>query len=522
MMSSDDLWSAVTLEGQLERFLDRTRDHEAALRARRVSGTSMSEDSPGGLFRSDVVADEHQGGQPGEDLSVENTGRAGAPTNSPPLLGESTGGLRDTFSTYTFTFGHEGTALEQRSQASTATISPPGVAYNGEFIPERTLDSDELGRRRCQQLFDAAMALLEGHQALLAGRRDDARVEFARVLTAPLAQKGLYLSRSAQLGLAQVAEAEGDLSTAIDRLTSLYGLLPEHLYEPDQQEAEQRTEIAITLCRCLREAGRLAEAIQVGEAALAVDAAQGWSERSVELGASVLDAHLERCPGPTAGEVTICHMLAAFLVEAAERLDTPRALSTAYASAAVVAAMAGEAERSRHFDRQALAASHELRDLRPVRARKIQLARTLLLTAPNEPGHAQQHVRQARGTLKVASGAIDAAYQHLVETHIDLLIGHPAKAAKHAEEIARRHPTARCLTVAALLLQGQALRACEVPQAAAEAYVAAGEVLEQMTAPGRAAQAFADAASALMACGDVDASTITYQRALDVVGLTGI
>ncbi|MEV4117111.1 hypothetical protein [Nonomuraea sp. NPDC049695] len=377
------------------------------------------------------------------------------------------------------------------------------------------------GQQIRQELADAAAALARGE-------RTKARAGYAAVLADPALGSRPDLWQLTELGLAQALEDDGHMTLAIDHLRHLLMVLapngeplPPGAYE-DLGLSEQRARVAISLSRCLREAGDLDASIQVGEHAFAVEMAEDWSDRTVELGATVLAAYLERCAVPAGGELTICQALAAVLMRAAERLGTPRALLAACRRAATVAAIAGDAQRSRRLGARALAALRQGPQTVSAIRLRAQLILDLLLASPAEHAQARRWLRQIRSELDHGVPTIlDRAYCDLASAHIELASGAAASAVHQADEIITRYPSARTVGAAAQLVRARALSLAGRLRESAEALNAAGEQLVGMTAPARASQAFADCAAAWERCGEIEASTAAYRRALDTIGLTG-
>ncbi|MEU7900630.1 hypothetical protein AB0B45_48360 [Nonomuraea sp. NPDC049152] len=147
--------------------------------------------------------------------------------------------------------------------------------------------------------------------------------------------------------------------------------LPPMAYE-DREETEHRIGTALALCRCLREVGDLTASVHIGEITFTRELPGGWTDRGIELGATLLAAYIER------GEQATCRALAAQLLEAAEQLGTPRALRAACWNGATVAAMDGDAQRAGELGDRALAAHSQLTDPRSTGRLRARLAENLL------------------------------------------------------------------------------------------------------------------------------------------------
>ncbi|WP_431894885.1 hypothetical protein [Nonomuraea sp. bgisy101] len=385
---------------------------------------------------------------------------------------------------------------------------PPLVLRHG-------LGSDRSAEIR-QELAGADEALAQGMSA-------KARVRYATLAGDPALGSRPDLWRQTELGLALAEEADGDLPEAIERLTHLMNVLapldeqlPPMAYE-DREETEHRIGVALALCRCLREVGDLTASVHIGEITFSRELPGGWTDRGIELGATLLAAYIER------GEQATCRALAAQLLDAAEQLGTPRALRAACWNGATVAAMDGDAQRAGELGDRALAAHAQLSDPRSTGRLRARLAENLLTSCPAEHARARQMLLTAQSELAgSAASAVDLAYCQLSLARTDLLAGDPTAAARQAEEIAARHPAALNLVADAQLLTADTLRAREQTQAAAEVRAGVGEQLEQMQAPARASKAFADSAAELEQCGDLEASTRAYQRALSVGELSSL
>lgn len=342
----------------------------------------------------------------------------------------------------------------------------------------------------------------------------------------------------AELGLALAEEAEGDLAAAIERLpyvldvvAPLNAPLPAMAFEGgfdddeeadlrslsamgfvDAEETDLRIDLGLALCRCLREAGQLDDAIKVGDVAFSRELPGGWTDRVVELGATLLAAYIER------GDRLTCAALAGQLLEAADQLGTPRALRAAAWNGATVAARAGDADRAEALSERALAMQARLTDdPRSIGRLRARMADNLLEYCPQAHDQARRMLEAARLELcGSAASTVDLAYCELSLARVHLLAGDPAAAARQAAEIAARHPDARNIVAQATLVHAEALRALNQPSAAADLQLTAGAQLEGMHSPARAAQAYAVGADDLEACGQSEDSTRAFQRALAV------
>ncbi|MEV1176837.1 hypothetical protein AB0J09_51455, partial [Nonomuraea sp. NPDC049784] len=221
--------------------------------------------------------------------------------------------------------GVDPTAGELQRLAAILQVSPQVLASGLSAERGATIRAD---------MTAAQDPLDHGHAAL-------ARQRFSAVVGDPELGSRPDLWRRAELGLALAEEADGDLVAAMARLRHLLEVtapldvpLPPMTFE-DREETDQRIGIALALCRCLRETGDLEGSIKLGEQAFARELEGGWSDHGIELGATLLAAYIER------GELTTCQALTSQLLDAADKLGTPRAQRAICWNGATVAAMLG-------------------------------------------------------------------------------------------------------------------------------------------------------------------------------------
>lgn len=356
--------------------------------------------------------------------------------------------------------------------------------------------------------------LADAREALEQGRSAEALSRYRRLADNPHIGSHPRLWQRAELGLALALEAEGDLPAAAERLAYLLQVLApldEKLAFEDLTECEHRVNIAIALCRCLREMGDLRRSIAIGEAAFDRELTGGYTDRVVELGATVLVGYMER------GELLTCQVLAGQLREAAERLG-PVALRAAFWNSATVAAMSGDSEQAVKFGERALAAQALLGDPCSAGQLRTRLAANLLRCAPSAHRRARSMLEQARDDLRhSAATVIDLAYCDLELARCELFAGRAESAGQQAAELATRHPAARNLIAAAEALRAEALHAASNSTAASELLSKVGDQLSVMGIPSRASQAYAAGGDILQ--DDPAASAAAYQRALDVHGI---
>ena len=135
---------------------------------------------------------------------------------------------------------------------------------------------------------------------------------------------------------------------------------------------------AISLCRCYRETGDLARAIDTGEDALRHLEEYGLdgTDEAVQLAVTLAAAHFER--GDVSHAVRQCQRA----IEHAERLDSPKAKASAYWNASMMKAEQGAVEAAVPMAQKALALLESADDNRNLARLRSQLGQSQLQLDP--------------------------------------------------------------------------------------------------------------------------------------------
>lgn len=325
------------------------------------------------------------------------------------------------------------------------------------------------------------------------GRAEDAS------LTA-LAQRGRYL-------LARALEALGDLDGAITELETL----------ASETTGVLLVKSGIALCRCYRETGDLALAIEVGERIEAQVSASGLAgtDEGVQLTATVAAAHTER------GDLHRAARICTAAVQRAEELATPTARAGAYWNASIVHAKRGDVEKALPLAARALALLSEGQDARNLARLRVQLGELQLQLDTPDVAAAFDNLSRAREELAGSSAsAVDRAHSEVALAQAYLMAGEPERALDSvaaAQEIAGEG--AYQVLAAAIVVRGQALAAIGRAEEARAAYHEAVRTLTGAGADRSAAQLWIELADLLEESGDLDGAREAYRSAAATTGL---
>ena len=306
--------------------------------------------------------------------------------------------------------------------------------------------------------------------------------------------------------LAATYEAQGRLAEAAD----LYEQLGDAADGPGWLRAR------IGLCRCYREAGDLARAIDVGEQAQAQLDERGLAglDEALQLTLTVAAAYFER------GDVFHASRLCRQVVAAAEERGTPAARGSAYWNASVIAYNQGDHHEAVRLAERALALFGEGDDARNLSRLRLQLGTSLLAEDPPAVEAAEEHLRRARGELVAAgAGQVDLARCDADLAHARLLSGD----IDGAEELAERS-LAEAADAPLALAHVHALRARIAAargdvSAARASYRSAVAALTGASADREAAQLWYQLGAELDEVGDSSGARDAYRRAGASLGL---
>ncbi|MFI7099460.1 helix-turn-helix domain-containing protein [Streptomyces sp. NPDC050161] len=320
---------------------------------------------------------------------------------------------------------------------------------------------------------------------------------------------------SAEFGAAQALEHDGRLEEAVGRYQELL----------DQSGAGQtlvpRLAVAVALCRCYREIGDLAHAI---------DLANGILEEArrlqltptvlgVELLSTLVGLYCER------GDLHRAASLARTAIDEAEGVSDRKAMGAAYWNAGVVAHRNGASADALLLLERALAIYADGDDARALARLRNAYASVLMQSGAPETSDvstAKSQLLRSAQVLADEGSTVDLAYCETALARACLLEADPHSAQEHARRALdllgphHRLETARTL----LVLAGAQLHLGE--DAVAEtSYERAALLLEASQADRQAASAWNDLAEVLELSGRADKALWAYRQSLRCLGQRG-
>ncbi|MDQ1748184.1 MAG: hypothetical protein QOD07_2447 [Frankiaceae bacterium] len=347
------------------------------------------------------------------------------------------------------------------------------------------------------------LALRYAEIALRTGEPAEAERQLNDLVTESL--RGRW-QEEAQALLAATYEAQGRLAEAADLYEQLGGAAD----GPGWLRAR------IGLCRCYREAGDLARAIDVGERAQAELAERGLDglDESLQLTLTMAAAYFER------GDVFHASRLCQQVVAAAEERGTPAARGSAYWNASVIAYNIGDHREAVRLAEKALALFGEGDDARNLSRLRLQLGTSLLASEPPAVKAAEQQLSRARIDLVAAgAGQVDLARCDADLGYARLLSGDLDEAARLAEQSLAEAAEAPLALAHAHALQARIAVARGDVDAARTSYRAAVAALTGASADREAAQLWYQLGAELDEVGDGDGACDAYRRAAASLGL---
>ncbi|MFC4585022.1 helix-turn-helix domain-containing protein [Sphaerisporangium corydalis] len=360
-----------------------------------------------------------------------------------------------------------------------------------------------------EQMQDLQLGLGYAALALENGEVAEARRRYAELLADGNLAGLSPLRQQAQYGYALATEACGDLDEAIEVLTRLKET-------GDATMSDERAiAVVLALSRCLRERGKLTEAVLVGEEALLGARRPAWNDDLVELGATLLLAYIVR------GDLLRARQFAAELLAAAEMLGTPRATVAACWNAAIVAEHTGHGEEALALVERALAVQSENGEPRNLARLRTESAILRLRVRPAEAESCREVLLRARRELtETSASTVDLARCNLDLAKAEIVLGNPGKAVEYGRQaVDMLDDRTGALRAETRLMLANALLLLSKREEAAIELVAAEELLEHVPASRKTAAGWVTAAWVLDSLEDGDASVAAYQRALACAGL---
>ncbi|MFG1755738.1 helix-turn-helix domain-containing protein [Streptosporangium sandarakinum] len=358
-----------------------------------------------------------------------------------------------------------------------------------------------------EQIQEVELDLAAARMALDDGRAVEACDRYRRLLDSPALADLPRYQPAAGYGLALALEARGDLVGAISILVRM---VPPGIWS---QLEEHDVDTAVALARCYLRHGDLRQAAQLAEGILASSTAEGWNERLVELGATLLTVYADR------GDLLRARQWADELQQSARSVGTAHAMTVSWWAQAVAAVQDGRGEEAVACTEQALAACPERAEPK-LRVRAVLMhAEVVLAVRPEEAERCRAQLLALQVELRGASHLerVECAY-HLA--HAELLCGRPEVAAHHLEDVLSRIEVApRSLQLHSRLLAGQVMAALGKTKDAAGEVASARAFLVHEPPTRRTVRGWLTLAQVLEQLGDADGSIDAYKRVMDIVEL---
>ncbi|GII90085.1 hypothetical protein Ssi02_03160 [Sinosporangium siamense] len=357
-----------------------------------------------------------------------------------------------------------------------------------------------------EQMQEIELGLGYARLALENGEIVEARNRFAELLAGGSLAGLARLRQEAEYGLALAIEACGDQAGAIAVLERLRN---------DDLPPERHVGVAIALCRCHRDRGDFAEAVEIGERILLGAVRPAWTDDLVELGATLLSVYITR------GDLLRARQFSAELLSVAETLGSPRAIVAASWNAAVAAELVGRGDDSLALAERALAVQSENGEPRNLARMRMAYA-SLRARVPSqnvEDVHTLM-LRAERELAQTSASTLDRARCAVELASVELRMGQAEKAGDHARAAQGLLSEAnRSMRVDCHLLLGRAYRAMGRPGEAEGELRDMRELLAQLPQSRKTAATWYAAAETLESMGDYRASVDAYQQALACVGV---
>ena len=357
-----------------------------------------------------------------------------------------------------------------------------------------------------EQMEDIELALGYARLALENGEVTEARTRFAELMANTNLTGLTALRQDTEYGLALATEACGDLEQAIVILSRL---------RQEDLTQERQIELAIALCRVLRDNDQLTEAVKIGEEVLAAAARPAWSDLLVELGSTLLSAYYMR------GDLLRARQYAAELLNAADALGTPRSTVAACWNAAIVAEIIGHGEEALTFAERALAIQSESGHPRNLARMRLAFAELLGRVRPQSAQEARALIIRASQELgETSASTVDRGNGQLELARLDLITGRYEQAIAHASAGRDLLPgTTRAMEAEAHLMLSQGYAGLNQRTEAESELATVRTWLSPLPASRSVAGTWYAAADAMERLGDGDGAVEAYQRALTCAGL---
>lgn len=360
---------------------------------------------------------------------------------------------------------------------------------------------------------DLAATLALAEAALGLGSPDEARAllePFVEGADAAALRPGGLLARAAT-AYATALERRGRLEPAI-------GVLDLLVDAALIRGASPSTRLEVALMRCCRDAGDLARAIDVGEAARA--RLQRLESRDLathaELVSTLAGVYSQR------GDVVRASLLLDDLMRRADETGGLEQQASAYWNAAINAVERGRPDEGLLLCDQAALLTQLTSDLRAQARLAVTHGWVLLAQSPARASEARDVLRDAIPRLRQHDTSLSLAGAETELARCELLLGRPEVAERIARSALGRlstdHVTERARALAAL---GEALHAGGDDAAGLVALDESAALLSQAGASRESAAAWRHLSDVHAARGDAERALDAAREALDVLGMRG-
>lgn len=279
---------------------------------------------------------------------------------------------------------------------------------------------------------------------------------------------------------------------------------------------DEHLRLTVDAVRCYKEAGDVAYALDVGEAALSRVRSWGLAggELHAELGSSVLGAYYER------GDLVRAQNMAREVLEALGPDGSIRGRAAVHWNASLVAEQRDDLPGALQLAERALAVYAEGDDARALARLRVAYGWLLLRCLPPKPAEARAELLASRAALVDVGTEVDLAYCETELARCELLLGDPARALELAETTLDRLGDAPRLEQAhTTLVRARALLALGRQAEAVTTYRAAAATLAGLDLSRHAAAAWRELADAFAQLGLLEDAALAYAQALTDAGV---
>lgn len=385
------------------------------------------------------------------------------------------------------------------------TPTPAAVAALAERLgcgPERLLMGvDPAAAERTRLALDyAELAVRNGEPA-------DALGQLEALADTDLAPEDRWRSRrlrcAALEGMGRVEEALAEIEALREQALA-------------ERRHGEHLRLTVDAVRCYQEAGDVAYAVDVGEAALATVATVGLLGTDVhaELVSSVMGAYYER------GDLVRAQRMAVDALADLDRGGSARARAAVFWNASLVAEQRDDLPVALQLAERALAVYAEGDDLRALARLRVAYGWLLLRSVPPRPEEARRELTAGLTVLDDVGSAVDLAYCETELARCDVLLGDPRAGLERADAaLARLGDAPRLECAHTLLVRARALLAMDARDDAVATYREAASMLADLELSRQAASAWRELADAFTHLGLLEDATLAYQQALTDAGV---